>query len=394
MRLFSVSAFLALAALAPTMAIGDDHQIAKSILQKLSVQKEAGNLVGFNVQLQVEEGVVKLKGHVSKPAQEQLVIDIARREAGVKKVVEAVEVAQAPAKATQPAAAPTGLSQPKQLRKQMGPVSVAGKVEPLADAEYGQKSSDFKPVEVKPVALTQPAEEAVTPSPAAPVQPRLAYSPQGDVKLPEVKAQPPVVNAKPVQPRMAYSPQGEVELPKVSAAPIQLPAPPQQQIRVTQYTGHPAGTPAAPAPQYAPPQPVQQRVAQAPAYAQQRIAQYQGHPAASYGNRPVPFAPAAYSQQVQGGPPVRQAAYPTGAYVPNGGQMTPAQYDHPNLPNYAWPAYAAHPNYSAVTYPKQYSPTAWPYIGPFHPYPQVPLGWRKVTLEWDDGWWFLDFNDH
>ena len=26
-----------------------------------------------------------------------------------------------------------------------------------------------------------------------------------------------------------------------------------------------------------------------------------------------------------------------------------------------------------------------------YPYPQVPLGWRKVTLEWDDGWWPLDF---
>ena len=67
--------------------------------------------------------------------------------------------------------------------------------------------------------------------------------------------------------------------------------------------------------------------------------------------------------------------------------------DHPQLPGYAWPGYAAHPNYAAVTYPKQYSPTAWPYIGPFYPYPQVPLGWRKVTLEWDDGWWYLDFND-
>jgi hypothetical protein len=69
----------------------------------------------------------------------------------------------------------------------------------------------------------------------------------------------------------------------------------------------------------------------------------------------------------------------------------PARYDHPSLPGYAWPSYAAHPNYAAVTYPKQYSPTAWPYIGPFYPYPQVPLGWRKVCLEWDDGWWMLDF---
>ena len=57
------------------------------------------------------------------------------------------------------------------------------------------------------------------------------------------------------------------------------------------------------------------------------------------------------------------------------------------------PSYAASPNYAAVTYPKQYSPTAWPFIGPFYPYPQVPLGWRKVALEWDDGWWFLDFYD-
>ncbi len=76
-----------------------------------------------------------------------------------------------------------------------------------------------------------------------------------------------------------------------------------------------------------------------------------------------------------------------------GGGVAPARYDQPRMPNYAWPSYAAYPNYAAVTYPKQYSPTAWPYIGPFYPYPQVPLGWRKVTLEWDNGWWMLDFKD-
>lgn len=68
-----------------------------------------------------------------------------------------------------------------------------------------------------------------------------------------------------------------------------------------------------------------------------------------------------------------------------------ASYDNPQMPGYAWPSYAAYPNYAALTYPHQYSATAWPYIGPFYPYPQVPLGWRKVSLEWDDGWWFLDF---
>ena len=81
--------------------------------------------------------------------------------------------------------------------------------------------------------------------------------------------------------------------------------------------------------------------------------------------------------------------YPQGV----GGSPAPMRTDQPCMPNYAWPSYASYPNYAAVTYPKQYSPTAWPYIGPFYPYPQVPLGWRKVTLEWSDGWWFLDFKD-
>jgi hypothetical protein len=85
---------------------------------------------------------------------------------------------------------------------------------------------------------------------------------------------------------------------------------------------------------------------------------------------------------------------PLPAYVPGtAAGVAPAYYDQPHMPNYAWPSYAAHPNYAGLTYPRQYSPTAWPYIGPFYPYPQVPLGWRKVTLEWDDGWWFLDFDD-
>jgi hypothetical protein len=83
--------------------------------------------------------------------------------------------------------------------------------------------------------------------------------------------------------------------------------------------------------------------------------------------------------------PQQTMAIPAGA--------APARYDQPNMPNYAWPSYSPYPNYASLTYPKQYSPTAWPYIGPFYPYPQVPLGWRKVTMEWHDGWWNLDFDD-
>ncbi|MEO2047785.1 MAG: BON domain-containing protein [Pirellulales bacterium] len=93
-------------------------------------------------------------------------------------------------------------------------------------------------------------------------------------------------------------------------------------------------------------------------------------------------------QPVSYGGPAMNGGNPMAA---GGGR--PASYDTPQMPGYAWPSYAANPNYAALTYPKQYSASAWPYIGPFYPYPQVPLGWRKVTLEWDDGWWFLDFKD-
>ena len=118
--------------------------------------------------------------------------------------------------------------------------------------------------------------------------------------------------------------------------------------------------------------------------------------------QPVPYAPATTLNQFgQHRRPVAPVANyhpvpnsPAPAHAPGaiaGGGIPRARYDHPNLPGYAWPSYAASPNYAAVTYPRQYSAAAWPYIGPFHPYPQVPLGWRKVSLEWDDGWWMLDF---
>ncbi len=118
--------------------------------------------------------------------------------------------------------------------------------------------------------------------------------------------------------------------------------------------------------------------------------------------------PVANRQDGQQGPPPQAApgGYPQGGYpgpYPNapqpeyvpgmGGGPAPVLYDQAYMPNYSWPSYAAYPNYAAISYPQQYSPTAWPYIGPFYPYPQVPLGWRKVTLEWDDGWWFLNYAD-
>jgi len=160
-------------------------------------------------------------------------------------------------------------------------------------------------------------------------------------------------------------------------APSAVPTKAQRPIRVA-YTQVDAGTPPA---AMAAPAPV---AAAAPA------------PVAS-GPAPV----ASGSAPVAGGPmPMTGSPMPMGAAripvyaptIPNG--VAQARFDHPHLPNYAWPSYAAYPNYAGVTYPRQYSAAAWPYIGPFYPYPQVPLGWRKVCLEWEDGWWFLDFKDN
>lgn len=110
-----------------------------------------------------------------------------------------------------------------------------------------------------------------------------------------------------------------------------------------------------------------------------------------------PLAQTAFQQQAAPTPvvPAQTAIANSGAPMPmarSAAVTMPASGDAANLPGYSWPTYAAHPNYAGVSYPGQYSPAAWPYIGPFYPYPQVPLGWRKVSLEWDDGWWWLDFH--
>ena len=61
----------------------------------------------------------------------------------------------------------------------------------------------------------------------------------------------------------------------------------------------------------------------------------------------------------------------------------------PPLPPYAWPTYAPHNNVSRVGYPTAYPYNAFPFIGPFYPFPKVPLGWRSVTMTWEDGhWWY------
>jgi hypothetical protein len=104
------------------------------------------------------------------------------------------------------------------------------------------------------------------------------------------------------------------------------------------------------------------------------------------------------TQAFEGGPRMTAApsAMPPGVMVgdpaveplplgPAGGAMG----GPPPLPNHAWPTYAPYPNMSRVAYPSAYPYNAFPYIGPFYPFPKVPLGWRSATLSWEDGHWWL-----
>jgi hypothetical protein len=105
-------------------------------------------------------------------------------------------------------------------------------------------------------------------------------------------------------------------------------------------------------------------------------------PPAPMGN-PVPPVPPAH---LGGGNPVVE---PVPLGVP--GAITP-DLQAPPLPPYSWPTYAPYNNVSRVGYPEAYPYNAFPYIGPYYPFPKVPLGWRKVTLEWEDGHWYLGRN--
>jgi hypothetical protein len=122
-------------------------------------------------------------------------------------------------------------------------------------------------------------------------------------------------------------------------------------------------------------------------------------------DRVVVSGPVKQTQALEAPPPLAEPAPlprkegevmppPAGAIGPEPTPLAasaPSPYDlnPPRMPPYAWPTYAPYNNYSRVAYPTLYPYQSWPYIGPVYPFPKVPLGWRKVKLEWQDGkWWY------
>jgi hypothetical protein len=104
------------------------------------------------------------------------------------------------------------------------------------------------------------------------------------------------------------------------------------------------------------------------------------------GVNPAPLAPAPAPAPAAAAP---GAAPPEATPIFQAPAAAPNHLNPPRMPPYAWPTYAPYNNYSRVGYPSAYPYNAFPFIGPIYPFPKVPLGWRSVRLEWDDGfWWF------
>lgn len=497
-RLLFGLAIASIATLLPYRVHAGDQQVAQQIVQQLRQHKADGQLKGFGIDLEVESGIVWLKGHVQSQQQQALVLDVARRVKGVEQVINDVEIKAAPSPTvsrSKPRVRPAlfqsergeGLfHKPREL--------LAGLHENMQDAlrsgdKNAEKSTSVKRDKQKPrgllTSLRSSVEQALQPTATDLESPPRSAKQRGSQQTGEMPAldHPRLAEAKSAQPTPARpKPAAAKPTPAqpVATRKQRTPSPAstrgdtrpsaasdeqlaktvidklrvqkergilkdfdvdlQVNDRVVWVSGHVASetqrnlvldvtrrvrgvkkvvndldlgrggtpaqvvsspspsadsepqkpTPATETPASDGPSPADtagSNMATAPSRAP---APFQYAPSQTAGGRagtPVPFAPAqsaAYQQQVMGQPVPE---------VPAARGAARARFDNPSMPGHAWPSYAAYPNYGAVTYPRQYSPTAWPYIGPFYPYPQVPLGWRKVALEWDDGWWMLDFKN-
>ena len=358
-------AIAAITALSPAAAFGGDREIAEQIMTRLKSSRDAGSLKNFTLDMKVDEGKVLFRGSVNAEEQKLLVLDAAKGIEGINEVVDEVTVTAAAteAKIARPAAKRVAVDNDVSLREmlatEMVPVSqpqeiVPGTVQPTAAVELAapeaQGLSDQQVVAGVVKALSEAQKSGRLKGFGVDVKCNNGVvSLNGRASSPAqrgaiVSITQAVAGVRSIDESIAVAAQ-----PKSSPIPAKLASNRMAPVQVG-----PVPTMAAP-----------------PAY-----------PAAAQVS-PAPMMGTPVSAPMVGQPMPMNYGATAGA----------PRYEAPNLPNYAWPGYSAYPNYAALTYPQQYSPSAWPYIGPFYPYPQVPMGWRRVSLEWDDGWWFLDFTD-
>jgi osmotically-inducible protein OsmY len=327
--------------------VAADRRIGEKITRELQEAKDHGQLKGFGMSVHVEDGYVWLKGRVGSVTQKQMALDLARRTEGVRQVINELTVNEPASNIAQ------NLNQLLQTAETEGTLRGANLTVKVDGPDVWLTGT-----------INKPEQEQVAVGLAR--------------KVPGVRR---VISG--------------LELNRFSQASLASPAPHASLLPPVAISAARMDTPQAEATadvrftkQAEPPAEETTLVAHTTQASMPTVAMDQTP-------RPLGLPQmASYAGAMAAAPVVAisQAAGMMPAQLPGPGYAAvPARYDHPSLPGYAWPTYAAHPNYAAVTYPKQYSPSAWPYIGPFYPYPQVPLGWRKVTLKWDDGWWNLDF---
>jgi osmotically-inducible protein OsmY len=394
-------AIAAFATLGPLQAWGGDREIAEQIIQRLKSTRDSGALKDFTLDMKVDQGVVLFRGNVSHNDQKELVLSAAQGVEGIVQVRDEVSVNLAAAQVVNPKAEvsvdQSNVGPMHQNDQEFEPELVASAVEKdfsFREALTAQAQAvgvaDGVSVDEAPSKIRRTA--AVEPVAIDPVA--IDSSPDQQVVSAVVSALSEAKNAGQLKGFGVdvQSNGGVLQLTGRASSAAQR----NTIIQIAEQIPGVAGIREAIAiPTTAPNAPLlPQRPQLTP------LSQAQCGVPANYASGPVGLPAMTAPYRTQSG--LQTAAIPSGVRGPIAGQPVPMgpytpvgapRYDSPNLPNYAWPGYAAHPNYAAVTYPQQYSPSAWPYIGPFYPYPQVPLGWRKVSLEWDDGWWFLDFTD-
>ncbi|MFM9115704.1 MAG: BON domain-containing protein, partial [Planctomycetota bacterium] len=145
MRRFVIGFAIGLATLSPMWAQANDDQIAQAIIERLETQKSEGKLKGFNIDLQVDQGTVWMKGSVASVEQQRLALDVARRIQGVEKVVNQLKVegdAKSAASKT-PTAAPTTVRPSVAVPAAAAPTAAAATPAPAAATPAGKSDEEL-----------------------------------------------------------------------------------------------------------------------------------------------------------------------------------------------------------------------------------------------------------
>ncbi|MEI7460831.1 MAG: BON domain-containing protein [Pirellula sp.] len=364
-RFFLGMAIASLTAGAPLTAFGGDREIADAIVSTLKQKQTDGTLKGFDIDLSVEDGKVVIGGTVANQAQLDSVLHVASITTGVKLVENKASVRETT----------SAVSSNRYNWPNFGPTT-----QPNPNVVPASANDDVPSLLTEPTKFVAGGETTASPADVkvtSDVLGRLGKA-QGEGRLRNFEIDVSTVDGEVLTRGYVATPEQK----QLVLGTIQRTPGVRKVIDDVTVTGTV--------------RPVSNEVA-APAAIPSAM------PVVGSG-APRAFAPSALTNGSMGSVPPPMQGGTMAPVQMQGGSMAPVpmqggpsygggapRYDQPNMPNYAWPSYAAAPNYAAVTYPKQYSASAWPYIGPFYPYPQVPLGWRKVALEWDDGLWYLDF---